>query len=111
MGCDKDSLMGKAKTTRASKAKQGINSLLPIGRQGFSQLQESRALSRVMVTWEDKHHHPEHFPLPPAAFFPQLYVLSMMPYSMEYPFGQSGSAVPAPPNSLCTRSPLAVGAV
>ncbi|KAK4832066.1 hypothetical protein QYF61_020622 [Mycteria americana] len=34
----------------------------------------------------------------------KLYILSMTPYGMEYPFGQLGSAVPAvsPPNFLCT---------
>ncbi|KAK4823300.1 hypothetical protein QYF61_000513 [Mycteria americana] len=39
----------------------------------------------------------------------QLYMLSMMSYGVEYPFGQLGSAVPAvsPPNSLCTPSLLA----
>jgi len=42
-----------------SKAKQGINSLLPIARQVFSHPQESRAPSRVTATWEDKHHHSE----------------------------------------------------
>ena len=44
---------------------------------------------------------PEHAPL--SFLFPQLYTLSMMPYGMEYPFGQLGSAVPAvsPPSFLC----------
>ena len=54
----------------ANKAKQGIHSLLPIGRQVFSHLQESRAPSRVTVTWEDKRHHAQ-CP-PPSFFFPQL---------------------------------------
>jgi len=36
------SLTGKAKATHASKAKEGIHSLLPIDRQVFSNLQESR---------------------------------------------------------------------
>jgi len=36
-----------------------------------------------------------------------------MPYGMEYPFGQLGSAVPAvsPPNFLCTPSLLIGGVV
>lgn len=41
----------------------------------------------------------------PSSFsLPQLYMLSMIPYGMEYPLGQSDSAVPAasPHNSLCT---------
>ncbi|KAK4822228.1 hypothetical protein QYF61_011869, partial [Mycteria americana] len=39
-----------------------------------------------------------------------VYILSMMPYGMEYPFGQLGSAVLAvsPPSFLCTPSLLAV---
>jgi len=85
-----------------SKEKQGIHSLLPIGRQVFSQLQESRASSCVTVTWEDKM---PYLNVPPLSFFfPQLYMLSMMSYGMEYPFGQLGSAVLAvsPPNFLCT---------
>ena len=32
---------------------------------------------------------------PPSFFFPQLYMLSMTSYGMEYPFGHLGSAVPA----------------
>ena len=48
---------------------------------------------------------------PPSFFFPQLCMLSMLSYGMEYPFGQLGSAVPAvsPPNFLCTPSLLAGG--
>jgi len=49
---------------RRSKTKEGIHSLPPISRQVFSCLLESRALSRVMVTWEDKHHHSKYPPLP-----------------------------------------------
>jgi len=37
------SLVGKAKDACENKAKQGIHSLLPIGRRVFSHLQESRA--------------------------------------------------------------------
>jgi len=35
VGWDKDSLIAKAKVVQASKAKQGIHSLLPIGKQVF----------------------------------------------------------------------------
>ena len=89
-----------------SKAKQRINSLLPIGRQVFSHLQESRAPSRVTVTWEDKHHHSERPPIPSSS--PSFLLLSMTSYGMGYPFGQLGSAVPAvsPPNLLPTPSLL-----
>ncbi|OWK64311.1 hypothetical protein RLOC_00013619 [Lonchura striata] len=43
----------------------------------------------------------------------QIYILNMVLYGMECPFGQLGSAVPAvsPPSSLCIPSPLAGGAV
>jgi len=63
------------------------------------------------VAWEDKCCHSEH---PPSSFFfPPLYMLSIMPYGMEYPFGQLGSAVPAvsPSRFLCTPSLLAGGMV
>jgi len=102
-GWDNVSLIGKANAAHASKAKW-IHSLLPIGRQVFNHLQESRAQSRIMVTWEDKHHHSESPPLPPPSS-PQLYKLSMMSHGMEHSFGQLGSAVPAvtPPSFLCTR--------
>jgi len=53
VGFVKDNLIGKAKPECASKATQGIHSLLPIGRRVFSHLQESRAPSRVTDTWED----------------------------------------------------------
>lgn len=39
---------------------------LPIGRQVFSHFQESRAPSRITVTWEGKHHHSKH-PLLPSS--------------------------------------------
>ena len=88
VGWENDSFIGKAKAAHTSKANQGIHSLLPIGRQVFSHLQESKATSRVMVTWEDKRHHSE-CPLP-SSFFPQLCMLSVTSYGMEYPFGQLG---------------------
>lgn len=43
MGWRKDILWSKAKATYTSKAKQEINSLLPIGRQVFSHFHEGRA--------------------------------------------------------------------
>ena len=50
---------------------------------------------------------------PPSFFFPQLYMLSMTSYGMEYPLGQLWSAVAAvsPPNSLCSPSLFTGGAV
>ena len=92
VGWDKDSLVGKAKAARTSKAKQGIHSPLPIGRQVFSHLQEGWAPLHVTVTWEDKRHLSEH---PPFLLLPQLCMLSMTSYGMGYPFGQLRSALPA----------------
>jgi len=47
---DKGCLKGKAKSVHASKAKQGIHTLLPISRQVFSHIWESRTPSRVIIT-------------------------------------------------------------
>lgn len=62
----------------------------------FIHLQESRVPSQNMVTWGDKGHHILFLLLSPALYV-ELYV-------MGYPFGQSGSAIPAmsPPILLCT---------
>jgi len=70
VGWDKDSLTGKAKAVRASKAKEGVHSLHPISRQVFSRLQESRAPSCAVVTSEDKHRHSEDplLPSPPVLY-------------------------------------------
>lgn len=40
--------------------------------------------------------------------FPQIYMLSRMPYSLEYPYGHLWSAVTvvSSPSSLCIPSPL-----
>ena len=98
LGRDEGSLTGKAKAMCTSKAKQGIHSLLPMGRLVFSHLRESRAPSHMTVTWEDKGHRSE---LPPS-FFTQLYMLSMMAYGMEYLFGRQLSWLwPLP--AFCTR--------
>ena len=67
VGWDKDSFIGKAKATHTSKANQGIHSPLPMGRQVFSHLQESRAPAHVTVTWEDKCCHSKNPPLPPSS--------------------------------------------
>jgi len=70
LGWDKDNLISKAKAVHTSKAKQGIHSLFPIGRQVSSHHQESRTQSHVVATWEDKCHHSEHPPflLPPTFY-------------------------------------------
>jgi len=64
--------MGKAKTAHASKTKQGIHSLLPIGRQVFSHLQESRVQSCVTGVGKTNATTPIN-PLP-SFFFPQLFI-------------------------------------
>lgn len=62
MGCDKYSLISKEIAMYTRKAKQRIHSPLPMVRQVFSHLQESRAPSCVMITLEDKYHNSEHLP-------------------------------------------------
>lgn len=53
-----------------SKAKQGVHSWLPMGKQVFSHSQEIRAPSHTVVTWEKKHQHSE---CPPSPFsFPSF---------------------------------------
>ena len=77
----------------ASKAKQGIPSPGQAGAQPSPGEQGSITGNSY---WEDKHHHSKRVCVP---FFPQLYMLSMTLYGMEYPFGQFGSillAVPLP---------------
>lgn len=53
----KDILIGKSIDLNTSKTKQIIHSQLPMGRQVFNHLQESKAPSYVMVIWEDKCYH------------------------------------------------------
>jgi len=109
VGWDKHSLIGKAKTTHTSKSKEGIISLLPIGRQVFNHLQESRALSHVTGR-----RMPSLRTSTLPSSFHSFILLSMMSYGVEHLCGQLAvsPAVPAvsPPNFLCTPSPLAGGA-
>lgn len=70
-----------------SKAKRGTYLPLPSCRKVFRCFQESRAPSLIMVTLENEHDHTL-----PSCFFPQLYMLSMTLYGLEYPFDQSGSS-------------------
>lgn len=52
IGGGNDNLIGKAKGVCAGKAKRGIHSLLPIGKQIFSHFLEKRASAHVVVAWE-----------------------------------------------------------
>lgn len=64
----KDSFIGKAKVSHTGKAN---HSLFPMGREVSSQLQESQALSHLIVTWEHKLHHwmlPCFLLVPPALY-------------------------------------------
>lgn len=60
-GWDKDGFIGKAKVEHASKAKQGVRSLLPMCRQEFSHPQEIRDSLCAVVTWQDKCRHCKQF--------------------------------------------------
>jgi len=101
MGWVKKIWKGKAKPMHTKEAKQGIRSLLPIGRQVFSHLQESRAPWRIAVTLEDKHCISKHRLLPSSSF--QIYMLSITLYGFEYSFGQFEPDVMtvSPPSFLC----------
>lgn len=70
VGGDEDSLMGKAKSMHAGKAKERMNSPSPMGREMLSCPQEIWALSHLSVAWQEKHCHSEHphFLLHPAVF-------------------------------------------
>lgn len=48
-------------------------------------------------------------PVPSSFFLPQFYVLSMTLYSLEYPLGQVGSAVPGVSSPSFFPASLLVG--
>jgi len=52
---DNDSLIAKAKAACTSKARTGINSILPVGRKMFSHCLESRASAHITGAWKEKH--------------------------------------------------------
>jgi len=67
VGWDKYSLVNKAKAAHTSKAKSGIHSLLPISKQVFNHVQESRAPSDITVTWQYKYHNSKCPPFPSSS--------------------------------------------
>lgn len=87
--------MDRAKAVCVSKAKQRNSFIFPIGRHVFSHLQEIRAPPHVMVTWENKCSHSGH-PHPTPFFFPQLLLLGVTLYGMEYHFVLLGVVVSCP---------------
>lgn len=107
VSCDKDSLVGKAKTVSASEAKQRINSLVAISGQMFSHFQARRASSRITVG-KTMVITPN---ITPSSFVLWLLLLSMTSDGMKYPISQLQSAVPvvSTPNLLPTHSLLAWG--
>lgn len=87
MGWNKDSLIGRAKALHTRKTKQGIDSLLPMGRQVFCH------------PWGAQPHHMEQVgntnTITPnvLSFLPPLYLLTMLSCGLEYPSGLLGSPV------------------
>lgn len=71
------------------RSKTGNSFATPQWKAAVQPLPGKQCPSHLTVTWEDKCHHPEHFPLPPSIL--QLSWLSMTPYGMGSSFGQSGS--------------------
>ena len=105
-GWDKNNLIGKAKAMHASKAKQGIHSPTSHGQAGVQPSPGSRAPSRVMVTWEDKHHNAK-CP-PPSFFFPQFIYSAWCPMVWNTSLaslGQLSWLCPLPVS--CALQPLA----
>lgn len=94
---DEDNLIPKAVHT--AKEKQGMKSLLHIGRQAGVQpaLGEQGSIT-VKMTWEDKHHPPK-YP-PPSSSFPPRDVLM---YDINVAW--SGIFLVSPPRHTPTSSP------
>lgn len=102
LGWDKGTLIEKAKAVQTSKAKQGISSLLPMGRQEFSHLLE-RAGPHHMWWWlGGQTASLQKSPLPPS--FPSLYTEQDVTWS-EISLGSLGvtcpSCVPSQPPHQC----------
>lgn len=85
-----------------SKVEQGINLLLTIARQMFSHSQESLATAQINYMGRQI---PKLQTFPLFSFFPQILLLSLMSYGVEYPFGQLGSAGWALSPSQCLAHP------
>ena len=111
VGWDKDSLIDKAKAKQHKQSKRR-NSFITSHQQAGVQPSPGKQGTITHNSYLGRQ-MPSLWTSPPSFFFPPLYMLSMTSYGMEYPSGQLGSAVPAvsPPNSLCTPSVLAGGAV
>lgn len=97
---DRDSLIGEAKTAGTSKAKKEFIHYFPSARQVLSHFPVSRASACLRVTQEDKCHKHKRHPL--FSTFPELLLLNMVSDGMEYPSGQSGSAIlTVSPGCIC----------
>lgn len=103
LGWDKGSLMGEATAVHASKANQGINLSLPMGRQGFSHCQYSQG----SITQQRLGKKNTITLNVPSSFSSPNFVCWAWHY-MEYPSGHLGSAHP---NFLCPPSLFAGGMV
>lgn len=82
MGCDTDSLIGKAQTMNTSKTKQEIHSPLPIIRQLFRISRKAELHHAEQRLGKIKHHHSKHM-LPLPSFLSSL-ILSVTSQGMEY---------------------------
>ena len=107
MGWDKDNLIGKAKAAHASKARNSF----PTSHGQAGVQPSSGKQGSIMHNSYLGRQTPSLRTSSSSFFFLQLYMLSMMSYGTEYPFGQLGSAVPAvsPRSFLCTPNLLAGG--
>lgn len=92
----------------ASKANQGVDSLLSLGRQVFS---TSREAGLHQLQWRLGKINRITPNVPAFSKLPQVYMLYRMLYGVECPFGQLGSAVltETPPTCLCIPGILSGG--
>lgn len=79
-------LMGWAKDNLTGEVKQWNSFTMPHGQAG-AQPSSGKQGSSLRVPWENKWQQWEH--PPPSFFLPQLYMLSMAPSAVGYPFGVS----------------------
>jgi len=81
---------------QAKQNKESIPCFPWAGKCGSSHPKESRASSRVTVTWGDKCCHSKCLPLPSS---PPRFIRCVTSYGMEHPWGQLSQ--PCPPLASC----------
>lgn len=86
-GWENDCLIREAKAAHTSKAKRGMNSLLPMVGHGVQPFPAEQSPIHRAVTWEVKCHHSKR----PLFLSPPLYTLNTMSHGLQHPWGHLGS--------------------